>query len=416
MARIPRIPRIEDIDPRGSKVLMRIDINSPIDPETGRILDDTRFKSHVETIRELAVERGNALVLMSHQGRPGSSDFVLLKEHSRVLSDHVGLDIKYIDDIIGPAARDSIEKLQPGEILLLENTRLLSEETIEMVPEKHATSIFVRMLSELFDYYVNDAFATAHRSQPSIVGFPLVIPSAMGRLMEKEVDALSKVFNPELEPKIFVLGGAKVHDTLRIIEHLVANKVADRILTTGLVAFLFMVAKGIDIGKQQKSLLEKKGILPLVPRARRLLLRGAPIETPIDFKVETSSGEVAVRGLGNLDGPAKDIGPQTIRMYSEFFQEASIIVMRGPAGVIEDKRFKEGTLRLVENALSSGAFTIFGGGHFNAIFKELDNKELVNKVGHMSTGGGALLLFLSGEPLPAFEALNMSARKFLGWE
>jgi phosphoglycerate kinase len=415
LVRIPRAPTIDDIDPRNSKVLIRIDINSPIDPETGRILDTTRFKSHVRTIKELVVERNNALVLMSHQGRPGSTDFVLLNNHSRILSEHLGMEVRYIDDIIGPAARNAIDSLNNGEILLLENTRLLSEETIEMVPEKHATSIFVRRLSEHFDYYVNDAFATAHRSQPSIVGFPLVLPSSMGRLMEKEVNALSKVFNPEVEPKIFVLGGAKVHDTLRIIEHIVANKVADRILTTGLVAFLFMVSKGIDIGKQQKALLEKKGILPLVPRARRLLLKGAPVETPIDFKVEMPDGSVEIRALGSLDGPAKDIGPQTVTMYGEFFQEARIIVMRGPAGVIEDDRFKEGTVSLVEKALASGAFTIFGGGHFNAIFRELNNKELVNRVGHLSTGGGALLLFLAGEPLPALEALNMSARKFLGW-
>ncbi len=415
LVKIPKAPTLDDINPRNSKVLMRIDINSPIDPETGRILDTTRFKSHIQTIKELAEERGNALVLMSHQGRPGSPDFVLLNNHSRILSEYLGMEVRYIDDIIGPAAREEIEKLGQGEILLLENTRLLSEETIEMVPEKHATSIFVRRLSEHFDYYVNDAFATAHRSQPSVVGFPLVLPSAMGRLMEKEVKALSKVFNPEIEPKIFVLGGAKVHDTLRIIEHIVANKVADRILTTGLVAFLFMVSKGIDVGKQQKALLERKGILPLVPRARRLLLKGAPIETPIDFKVETPDGGVEVRALGSLDGPAKDIGPQTVAMYSEFFHEARIIVMRGPAGVIEDDRFKEGTVSLVKNALSSGAFTIFGGGHFNSILKELDDTELLKRVGHLSTGGGALLLFLAGEPLPALEALHLSARKFLGW-
>jgi len=410
---IPKIPKIEDLNPQRSKILVRIDINSPLDPVTGEIIDDTRFKAHIPTIKEL-IEKENAVVLMSHQGRPGSSDFTRLHNHARLLRRLSGIPVKFVDDIIGPAAREAIDKLNPGEVLLLDNTRLLSEEVIESVPERQARSIFVRTLVDHFDYYINDAFATAHRSQPSIVGFPLVLPSAMGRVMEKEVEALRRAFDPEATPKIFVLGGAKVHDTMRVIEHLVENKLADRILTTGLVAFLFMVSKGINVGLHQRRVMENRGILTLVSRARRLLLKGAPIEVPLDFVVEKDDGSVAIEGAHELDGPAKDIGPATIESYSELLKDASIIVMRGPAGVIEDERFRRGTLELVRRALDSNAFTIFGGGHFNAIISML-GEEYRGKAGHISTGGGALLLFLSGENLPALEALSISASQFLGW-
>ncbi len=408
------IPVIDDLDEKygikGSRVLMRIDVNSPIDPKTGEILDDTRIRAHVPTIREL-LERGAALVLMSHQGRPGEPDFVSLERHAELLSKHLGQPVNFIDDVIGPAARNAIASLKPGEVLLLDNTRLVSEEIIEATPEKHANSIFVRRLAKLFNYYVNDAFATAHRSQPSIVGFPMVLPSAAGRLMEKELTALSKLYKPEERPRVFVLGGGKVHDTIRILEYLHANHAADRILATGLVAELFMVAKGINIGRRNIEVLEAKGILALIPRARRLLLRGLPLETPVDFVTERD-GEVKVEAVGGngIEGVIKDIGPQTISMYSEIMKEAKVIVLRGPAGVIEDPRFRRGTEELVKAAAATNAYIIVGGGHLNVIASKLGLVGRQNV--HLSTGGGALLLFLAGEELPGLTALLKSARKF----
>jgi len=407
-----KIPTIDDLDERygikDTKILLRIDINSPIDPETGKILDDSRIKAHSGTIRELA-ERGAAVVVMSHQGRPGGDDFVSLGEHAKLLEKYVGAPVEFLDDVIGPAARKRIKELKPGEILLLDNTRLMSEEIIEATPEKHSKSIFVQRLAPLFNYYVNDAFATAHRSQPSIVGFPLVLPSAAGRVMEKELTALAKLYKQEERPRVFVLGGGKVHDTLRILEHLHANQIADRILLTGLIAELFVVAKGLDIGSENRRVLERKGILALIPRARRLLLRGLPVETPIDFKTLIDN-EVRVEHVGSIRGVIRDIGPQTIKTYTEFMREARLIVMRGPAGVIEDPRFREGSLQLVKAALDSEAYVIIGGGHLNAIVAELGAYNRPNL--HVSTGGGALLLFLAGEDLPGLVALASSARKF----
>jgi phosphoglycerate kinase len=406
------LPTIDDLDEKyglhGAKVLLRIDINSPVDPETGKILDDSRIRAHSVTVREL-VERGAAVVVMSHQGRPGDSDFVHLRSHAELLAKHSGVNVEFVEDVIGPEARRRISSLGPGEVLLLDNTRLMSEEIIEAKPERHAKSIFVQRLAPVVNYYINDAFATAHRSQPSIVGFPVVLPSAVGRVMERELKALSRLYSGEERPRVFVLGGGKAHDTIRILEHLHANKAADRVLTAGLVAELFMVAKGIDIGEVNRRFLEAKGIIALVPRARRLLLRGLPLETPVDF-VTLVDNEVRVEPVGSITGIIRDIGPQTVKMYSEIMKEARLIVLRGPAGVVEDPRFREGSRQLVRAAIDSQAFVIIGGGHLNAIVSELGLESSSNL--HISTGGGALLLFLAGEELPGLTALQLSAQRF----
>ncbi|MET1129216.1 MAG: phosphoglycerate kinase [Thermoproteota archaeon] len=409
------IATIDDLDEKvglkNSKVLLRVDINSPVDPATGAILDDTRIRRHSKTVRELA-ERGAAVVVLSHQGRPGDPDFVSLKAHREVLEKHVGLPVDFVEDVIGPTARKRIRELKPGEVLLLDNTRLVSEEIIEATPEKHASSIFVSRLASLVNCYVNDAFATAHRSQPSIVGFPMVLPSAAGRVMEEELKALAKVFaeGEEARPRVFVLGGGKVHDTLRILENVLRNKAADRILTGGLVAELFMVAKGINLGDKNMSFLEEKGLLALVPRARRLLLRGLPVETPIDFVTEVE-GAVRIEPASNVEGLIRDIGPETVKVYTEIVREARTVVLRGPLGVIEDPRFRIGSMEVMKAAASGDAFVIVGGGHMNLIASELGLTES-DRV-HVSTGGGALLLLLAGEELPGIKALAISARKFL---
>jgi len=407
------IPVIDDVERkygiREKKTLLRIDINCPINPATKEILDDTRIKAHVPTIREL-LDKKASIVLISHQGRPGTEDFVSLEKHAKMLSKYLGVEVTFIDDIMGPYAREKIRSLKPGEIILLDNIRLASEEVIEAIPEKHTRTILVQRLAPLFDIYINDAFATAHRSQPSIVGFPLMMPSAAGRLFEKEVKALAKIYDPTISPRIFILGGGKVHDTIRIIEHLSSKRLADRILTTGLVAELFLVAKNINVGDENKKFLESKGLLGLVPRARRILLRGAPIETPIDFITEHENSTF-VESVGSIKGTIRDIGPETVRMYNEFIRDANLVVLRGPAGVIEDPRFRKGTRALVDAALKSNAYLIIGGGHLNAIVSELGGSGREKM--HISTAGGALLLFLAGEELPAIRALNMSYEKFL---
>lgn len=403
-----KIGTLDDVSVKGRKVLVRIDINSPIEPSTGEILDDTRFRSHLKTIREL-VDKEAAVVLMSHQGRPTSKDFTRLERHAEVLSRLLGKGISYVPDVIGPEAQRRIKELEPGEVLLLDNTRIISEDYVEAPPEVHGRGIMVSTLSKLVDYYVNDAFATAHRSQASIVGFPMVLPSVAGRLMELEVVTLSRVLSRGERPKVFVLGGAKVKDTVKVIKHVVEAGVADEILTTGLVALLFLLVSGVKIGEAEE-LVRSKVDEGTVEIARSLLSSGAPIRVPLDFYAEID-GNVELVDSSNIEGAPKDIGPSTIEYYSWKLMSAKMIVMRGPAGVIEDPRFRRGTRELVEKALRSNAFTIFGGGHFNAILSELP-EELRRRVGHISTGGGALLYFLANRRLPGLESLASSYEKY----
>jgi len=399
------IPTLDDVNAFNKKILLRIDINSPVDKKTGKLLDDSRIKAHAYTVKNL-LERDNAIVILSHQGRPGDDDFISLQQHAELLSKYIGTNVEFIEDIIGPYAIEKVKKIEKGQIYLLENVRLVSEELIEAPPAQQAKTFLVRKLSPLFDIYVNDAFAASHRSQPSLVGFPIVLPSAAGKVMEKEVSALAKIFNPEDSPKIFVLGGGKVSDTLKIIEHLAKNRVTDRILTGGLVAELFAAAKGINLGKANMQVLESKGLLSLIPRARKLLLSGAPIEIPVDFVTEKQNGETSEEPANNINGTIKDIGSTTIEIYSSFIKEAKVITMRGPMGIIEDERFRNGTKSLLKSAFESPGYVIIGGGHMiSMVEKGIEINE--NKV-HISTGGGALLLFLAGDKLPALEALHLS--------
>lgn len=389
---------------------MRIDVNVPIDPESGEIIDDRRIRVHAKYIKQLVEEFGPAVVLGSHQGRPGSLDFTTLERHRDLLEKYTGLEVEFAGDVIGPAAISAMKNLRAGEVLLLDNLRLISEETIEAPPERHALSILARRIASAVDVYINDAFATAHRSHPSIVGLPLILPSAIGPLFEKEISALRRVVENAEDPRIFVLGGKKVAEHMRIIENLVKNRMADRILTCGLLGLLFLVAKGVNVGPDNLRLLEENGITPFVPRARYLLLRGAPVETPVDLKI-VHDGKVVNAYLGEIKGKVVDIGESTTGIYEDLIKEARTIVMRGPAGVIEIEEFRTGTLRLLRAVLSSRAFSLIAGGHLASMVKE---DELPSRV-HLSTGGNSVLLFLSGEELPALKALELSARMFLGW-
>jgi phosphoglycerate kinase len=243
-----RIATLSDVDVENKRVLLRVDINSPVNPQTGELLDVSRIMEHSVTIKEL-IERKAAVTIISHQGRPLDHDFVSLSGHARVLSKVLGVNVNFVDDVIGPEARRAIEKLEPGEVLMLDNTRLLAEDTIEAPPEVHSKSFLVSKLAPLFSYFVNDAFATCHRSQASIVGFSLRLPSVAGRVLERELSALNKILELGDRPKIFVLGGAKLDDTVKVIKHVVESRMADEVLTTGLVAVLFLIAKGVRVPK-----------------------------------------------------------------------------------------------------------------------------------------------------------------------
>ncbi|BCU68487.1 phosphoglycerate kinase [Sulfolobales archaeon HS-7] len=396
------IPTMDDVEIKNKKVLLRVDINSPVDKKTGKVLDDSRIKSHIQTIKEL-LENNASITILSHQGRPGDDDFISLNQHAELLSRHLGHTVEFVEDIIGPYAIQKIKQAGPKDVLLLENIRMISEEIVETEMERQARTFLVKKLAPLFNLFINDAFAASHRSQPSLVGFPYLLPSAAGRVMEKEVSALSKIFNPNDGPKVFVMGGGKIHDSIRIIENLSRHRVADRILLGGLVSVLFAAAKGLNLGKANLEVLEKTGATSLIPRARKTLLSGAPLEIPLDFKTVDEKGEIRNEPASKVENLIKDVGETTVSVYSSLMKEASVIVLRGPMGVIEDERFREGTIRIMTSAMESKGFVIVGGGHMISM---LDYTTIDPSKTHVSTGGGALLLFLAGEKLPAIEALS----------
>jgi len=401
---------MDDFDFEGKKILLRVDINSPIDPKTGKITDDTRIKSHVATIVEL-LNNGASVTVLAHQGRPGDNDFTTLEDHSKLLSKYLNKDVKYVEDIFGPTARAAISSLRPGNVILLENVRFYSEEGIEKVPEAQAKTFLVRYLAPLFSIYVNDAFATSHRSHPSLTGFPMVLPSCGGRLLQKEVEFLSDIMSTTSRPCVFVLGGGKVSDSVQLMESLLPKGVADKVLLAGLVSHLFLIAKGERLGKATVKIIEGKGLYSLLPRAENLLRKYPDkIVTPVDVAILRSEERVEMP-LGDVQdhSPIYDIGSRTVELYSSIMEKAKVIIMRGPAGYIEDQRFAKGSEGLLMAVVKSRARTLLGGGHLRAISERLGIAE---KIDYFSTGGGAFISFLSGEKLPAIEVLTISAKKF----
>ena len=208
---------IDDFDVEGKTVLVRIDINAPVDPGSGIILDDTRLKLHAQTVKELS-NKGAKVVLLAHQSRPGKKDFTTLSQHADALSDIINLRVKYVDSLFSSSAKEAIKALKPHEILLLENVRFFSEETLSRTPEEQSKTLLVRQLSPLIDYYINDAFAAAHRSHASLLGFTVKTPSAAGRVMEKELTVIQDALDNVEHPCVFLLGGMKPDDSIDVME------------------------------------------------------------------------------------------------------------------------------------------------------------------------------------------------------
>jgi len=404
---VPKLYTLDDIDVDNKKVLVRVDFNVPIDVN-GNILDDFRIRAHSQTLLSL-LNRGAAVVVLSHQGRPGDSDFVTLENHAKKLEEVLGVEVRFVNDVMGPAACEAIQSLRHGEILLLDNVRLVSEELIEGEPERLAKTYLVRRLAPHFNYFVFDAFAAAHRAQPSIVGFPAVLPSVIGYVMKRELEALDRLLSKG-SLKVFVLGGAKVKDMIKVVELLAKKGIECKVITAGLVGLVFHVAKGGNVSNSISKLLEERGLAPLIAEAKKVLSLGIPIETPYDAKVLKADGSIAEEPLSSATGIPLDIGSYTASVFSEIIRSASVVVMKGTAGRVEDPRFRSGTIALLEAALKSSAYVVIGGGHISSMLSEVG---VVREKGiHISTAGGALLMALAGEELPALKALELSYKRF----
>lgn len=407
---MPKILTLDDFDFKSKTVLVRVDFNSPIDLNTKKVLDDTRIKAHGETtIKELS-QKGAKVVVLAHQGRPGDPDFTPLKEHAQILGKILGKPVKYVDDVFGEKAQKAIKELKNSEILVLDNVRNFPDEQKKGTPEEHAKTEMVKKLAPLANVFVNDAFAAAHRAHVSIVGFTAVLPSAAGRIMERELKALGKVLHNPEKPCVYILGGAKADDSLKISQYVLKNKIADHVLTGGVVGHLFLAAKGVDLGKPNMDFLEKKELMGLVPGIKELMgTYLGKAEVPVDLAVEANGKrlEIPIKKLPT-NCPIFDIGADTVKKYDEIIKSAKSIVVSGPMGVFENKEFAFGTKKTFEAIAASKAFSLVGGGHSIAAVEELG---LVKKMGYVSTAGGALIEFLMGEQLPGVVALERAAAR-----
>ena len=401
---------MDDVDFKAKTTLVRVDFNSPIDPDTKKILDDTRIRAHAQaTIKELS-EKGAKTVILAHQGRPGDPDFIPMKQHAEKLSEILGKPVKYVDDLIGNKAQEAIKKLKNGEVLVLENVRTYPDEQKKGTPADHAKTDLVKKLAPLANIFVNDAFSAAHRAHISIVGFTAVLPSVAGRIMERELKALSRVLEKPEKPCVFILGGAKADDSLKISSYVLSNRIADSVLTGGITGHLFLAAKGHDLGKPNTELLEKQQVLNLVPGIGELMdTYPEGVKVPIDLAMEVNGKrkEISVDDLPS-DHPIVDIGAKTIREYGRIIGRAKSIVVSGPVGVYERAEFLKGTKEILNAIADSKAFSLVGGGHTVAAVEEL---RLHDKMGYVSTAGGALIEFLMGEKLPGVVALEEAAAR-----
>ena len=397
---------IDDVDIKGKTVLCRLDLNSPMDPN-GFILDDSRFRSHLITLKEL---EGSKVVILSHQSRPGKSDFTTMEPHAKLLSKLTKQNINYIDDIFGSHAIDSIKKMNKGDIILLENTRFYSEESLERTPKDHKKTHMVRRLAAICDVFMNDAFSVSHRSHLSVTGFTETLPSIAGRIMEKEIDSLNRGLSCSERPCVYVLGGTKVDDSIKVTKNVLERGCADRVLVTGVVANVFLAASGVNIGNQNMSFIDKQGYLPQIEIAKDLLKRfhnniGLPVDVALNKNDERVEEKVSSL---RTEMPIHDIGIETMVKFSQEISSAKTVVMNGPAGVFENEPFALGTHELIKAGSKSG-FSVIGGGHIAAAAEQMG---ISNKFSHVSTGGGACIDFLAGEKLPGIEALKDAAKKF----
>ncbi|MBM3309541.1 MAG: phosphoglycerate kinase [Candidatus Altiarchaeales archaeon] len=397
---------LDDFKLEGKTVLVRCDFNTPIDPATGGFLEDRRLRSHKDTLLELSQKKAK-VVIMAHQGRSGEAEFTTTENHAKHLGEILGVKVDYIEDIFGKYARDKIKAMKDGEISLLENVRFYSEEETERPSDVQATTFVVKKLSPLIDIFINDCFGAAHRSQPTVVGFTRTLPSGAGRLMEKEISSLSKVHTSTKKPVVFVLGGAKVNDSIKIVEKALSSNV-DMILTGGLLANVLLAAKGYRIGEPSIEIIRGKKFIEQIPMAKELLDKYEDrIVLPADVALNKNGERVEI-SVSNLpmDYKIEDVGSSTIQKYVDILKKAGTIFANGALGVYETPKFAIATEKIINTmAECKNAFTVIGGGDTVAAARNLNVED---KITHISTGGKASIMFLAGSKLAAIDALKNS--------
>jgi phosphoglycerate kinase len=394
---------LADIEGPG-RVLARLDLNSPV--EDGAVQDNKRFERHAQSVATM-LDSGHRVALLAHQGRPGRDTYVPLGDHADILSEHVGAEIGYVDDTYGEDAVRAIRDLEPGEAVLLENVRFVADELADHTPAEHADTPFVRSLAGEFDYYVNDAYSVAHRPHASVVGFPEVMDSYAGPVMDDEYTYNSSVRERAFDGDVtMVLGGTKAADIIPVMEAL-AERV-DNFLVGGIVGELCLRAAGHDVGfdLEGMDLFDEQWAEHGDTLESLLEEYDGKLHLPTDLAYEGADGE---RAETPVEGTAKDrayldIGSETLAAYEPVIEGSEAVFVKGALGVFEDERFAAGTTGVLEAIAGTECFSVVGGGDTARAIDIYGVGE--GNFGHVSIAGGAYIRALTGEPLPAVEALE----------
>ncbi|WP_111878472.1 phosphoglycerate kinase [Aequorivita sp. CIP111184] len=390
---------VNDIDFKGKKALIRVDFNVPLDADFN-VTDDTRIRAAKPTILKI-LEDGGSCVLMSHLGRPKNKESEFSLQHLvKSVSNILGVQVKFVDDCIGPKVTEAVSDLKFGEILLLENLRFYEEET-------KGDRDFAEKLSKFGDVYVNDAFGTAHRAHASTAIIADFFPEnkCFGLLLASEIENVKKVLENSEKPVTAIIGGAKVSSKITIIENIL-DKI-DHLIIGGGMAFTFIKAQGGKIGNSLVEEDKQELALEILEEAKK---KNVIVHLPVDAVIADNFSETANTKISSIKNIPNgwmglDVGPRTNEIFGDVLAESKTILWNGPVGVFEMDKFAEGTKILGQNiakATQNGAFSLVGGGDSVAAVHKFN---LTDKVSYVSTGGGAMLEMLEGKTLPGIKAL-----------
>ncbi|NYZ61027.1 phosphoglycerate kinase [Candidatus Micrarchaeota archaeon] len=391
--------KIEHFEVSGKRVVKRVDINSPID-EKGNIVINPRIRRHAQSIKELS-DRGAKVIVTAHQGRKGDKDFLSLEKHAGMIANLTGKDVRFVPGTDEARVEKEIAGMKPGDILVLENTRMWKNEE-DNIHENPLT----RVLAKNSDIYLLDAMSVAHREHASVVGLTKYVKSGVGFVLRNELTALQKMEGGQV---LLIIGGGKAKDSIKIMKTWLASGKASKVLLGGTVSVLFIYADGYR-NEASKKYLEEEELMAFIPEAKELLEKYRDrifVPEDVALNVEGKRVESRVDALG--EGPIFDIGEETIEKYSEEIFNTKKILINGPMGVYEMPQFETGTRKILEAIAESEAFSLVGGGHTISAIEKFKIPE--DKFGYVSLSGKALIQYLSGKELPALKALKESSSK-----
>ncbi|MCX6798629.1 MAG: phosphoglycerate kinase [Candidatus Diapherotrites archaeon] len=384
----------------GKTIVVRADLNSNV--ENGELFAGARIKEHAKTMKFLS-EKGAKVVVLAHQGRKGDEDFSPLDQHAAAISEEIEKPVKLVkwsEDYVA-----AIQAMQNGDIILMDNVREFDDEEKEFTPEEASKLERVQKIGSVSNMFVQDALSVCHRSQPSVVGFTALLPSYVGPVLEKEVNAL-KHYDKGEKPCVFILGGAKIEDSLKLIKVILDNGKADTVCVGGLFGELFLKAAGKKLGEKDKFF-EEKNLMSLVEPAKQLLdAHGEKIVLPVDVAAVDDDDERKELTVDELptDYLVCDIGTETAALFKQKLKKAKFAVFNGPLGMFERYGFEVGTKRVFDALKSGKAFALLGGGDTETAIEQLEFS--FEDFSHVSLAGKALLTYLSGKELPGLKVLQ----------